>query len=29
MDVYRWLREKQIVKKDLSYKDLVADGYIR
>jgi hypothetical protein len=29
MDVYRWLREKKIVKKDLTYKDLVADGYIR
>jgi NitT/TauT family transport system substrate-binding protein len=29
MDVYRWLKEKKIVKKDLTYKDLVADGYIR
>ncbi len=29
MDIYRWLREKNIVKTDLSYKDLVADGFIR
>ncbi len=28
MDVYRWLREKKIIKKDLTYKDLVADGHI-
>lgn len=28
-DVYRWLREKQIIKTSLTYKDLVADGYIR
>jgi NitT/TauT family transport system substrate-binding protein len=29
MDVYRWLRGKKIIKSDLVYKDLVADGYIR
>jgi len=29
MDVYRWLRGKKIIKSDLTYKDLVADGYIR
>lgn len=29
MDVYRWLKQKQIVKVNLTYKDLVADEYIR
>jgi NitT/TauT family transport system substrate-binding protein len=28
MDVYKWLREKQIIKKDMVYKDMVADGYL-
>jgi NitT/TauT family transport system substrate-binding protein len=28
VDVYRWLREKSIIKTDLSHKDLVADGFI-
>ena len=27
-DVYQWLREKQIITKDMTYKDMVADGYI-
>jgi NitT/TauT family transport system substrate-binding protein len=27
-DVYNWLREKQIVTKDMTYKDMVADGYL-
>ncbi|MHB8108820.1 MAG: ABC transporter substrate-binding protein [Syntrophorhabdaceae bacterium] len=29
MDVYKWLKGKKIVKTDLSYTDLVADGYVR
>lgn len=28
MDVYEWLREKQIITKSMHYKDVVADGYI-
>lgn len=28
-DVYRWLKEKKIIKTTLTYKDLVADGFIR
>jgi NitT/TauT family transport system substrate-binding protein len=28
MDVYEWLREKQIITKNMTYKDMVADGYI-
>jgi NitT/TauT family transport system substrate-binding protein len=27
-DVYEWLREKQIITKDMEYKDMVADGYL-
>ena len=27
-DVYKWLREKQIITKDMTYKDMVADGYL-
>lgn len=27
MDVYRWLKEKKIITKNMSYKDMVADGY--
>jgi hypothetical protein len=28
MDVYKWLREKQIITKEMAYKDMVADGYL-
>lgn len=28
MDVYKWLREKQIITRDMTYKDMVADGYV-
>ncbi|MBA4389925.1 MAG: hypothetical protein C0399_03200 [Syntrophus sp. (in: bacteria)] len=28
MDVYEWLRKKQIITKNMTYKDMVADGYI-
>ena len=28
MDVYGWLHEKQIITKDMTYKDMVADGYL-
>ena len=28
MDVYKWLREKQIITKEMTYKDMVADGYV-
>ena len=28
MDVYKWLREKQIVTKEMTYKDMAADGYL-
>lgn len=28
-DVYRWLKGKKIIKTTLSYKDLVADGFVR
>jgi NitT/TauT family transport system substrate-binding protein len=28
MDVYRWLREKKIIKTDLRYNQMVADGYL-
>lgn len=28
-DVYNWLKEKKIIKTTLTYKDLVADGFIR
>ena len=28
MDVYEWLHEKQIITKNMTYKDMVADGYI-
>jgi NitT/TauT family transport system substrate-binding protein len=28
MDVYKWLREKQIITKEMTYKDMVADGYL-
>lgn len=28
MDVYKWLREKQIIKKDMTYKEMIADGYL-
>lgn len=28
MDVYEWLREKKIITKNMTYKDIVADGYI-
>lgn len=27
-DVYKWLREKQIITKEMTYKDMVADGYL-
>ena len=27
-DVYKWMREKQIVTQDMAYKDMVADGYL-
>ena len=27
-DVYKWLREKQIITRDMTYKDVVADGYL-
>ncbi len=29
MDVYRWLRGKGAVKRDLAYREMVADGYLR
>ncbi len=28
MDVYNWLREKQIIKKGMTYKEIIADGYL-
>jgi NitT/TauT family transport system substrate-binding protein len=28
MDVYGWLREKQIIKKEMTYKEMIADGYL-
>ncbi|HVN97879.1 MAG TPA: MetQ/NlpA family ABC transporter substrate-binding protein [Syntrophorhabdaceae bacterium] len=28
MDVYRWLSEKQIITKNMTYKDMVADGFL-
>ncbi len=28
MDVYKWLREKQIITRDMTYKDMVADGHL-
>jgi NitT/TauT family transport system substrate-binding protein len=28
MDVYNWLREKQIIKKRMTYKEMIADGYL-
>jgi NitT/TauT family transport system substrate-binding protein len=28
MDVYRWLREKKIIKTELRYNQMVADGYL-
>jgi NitT/TauT family transport system substrate-binding protein len=28
MDVYKWLREKQIITKEMTYKDMAADGYL-
>jgi NitT/TauT family transport system substrate-binding protein len=28
MDVSRWLKEKRIIKRDMSYKEMVAGGYI-
>ncbi len=28
LDVYGWLRDKQIVKREMTYKEMVADGYI-
>ncbi len=28
MDVYGWLHEKKIITKDMTYKDMVADGYL-
>jgi NitT/TauT family transport system substrate-binding protein len=28
MDVYNWLREKQIIKKRMGYKEMIADGYL-
>lgn len=28
MDVYGWLHEKQIITRNMSYKDMVADGYL-
>jgi hypothetical protein len=28
MDVYGWLREKEIITRNMTYKDMVADGYI-
>jgi NitT/TauT family transport system substrate-binding protein len=28
MDVYRWLKEKRIIKRDMSYNEMVAGGYI-
>ncbi len=27
-DVYNWLREKQIIKKGMTYKEMIADGYL-
>ena len=27
-DVYKWLREKQIITREMIYKDMVADGYL-
>ncbi|PKN69360.1 MAG: hypothetical protein CVU52_09540, partial [Deltaproteobacteria bacterium HGW-Deltaproteobacteria-10] len=28
MDVYHWLREKQIIKKGMTYKEMIANGYL-
>ncbi len=28
MDIYNWLREKQIVKRKMTYKEIVADGHL-
>jgi NitT/TauT family transport system substrate-binding protein len=28
LDVYKWMRQKQIVMRDMTYKDMVADGYL-
>ncbi|HEX2966927.1 MAG TPA: ABC transporter substrate-binding protein [Syntrophorhabdaceae bacterium] len=28
LDVYKWLRQKQIITRDMTYKDVVADGYL-
>jgi NitT/TauT family transport system substrate-binding protein len=28
MDVYNWLREKQIVKRSMTYKEIIADGHL-
>jgi hypothetical protein len=28
MDVYNWLREKKIIKKEMTYKEMIADGYL-
>ncbi|MGV8056943.1 MAG: ABC transporter substrate-binding protein [Smithellaceae bacterium] len=28
MDVYDWLREKQIIKKEMTYKEMISDGYL-
>jgi hypothetical protein len=29
MDVYRWLREKHIIKTEMGYGQIVAQGYVR
>lgn len=29
MDVYRWLREKSIIKRDMTYEQFVAEGYVQ
>jgi NitT/TauT family transport system substrate-binding protein len=28
MDVYKWLREKKIITKEMTYKEMIADGYL-
>ncbi len=28
LDVYKWMRQKQIIARDMTYKDMVADGYL-
>ena len=28
MDVYQWLREKRIIRTEITFKQMVADGYL-